>query len=393
MAVYFVRDVGMGPLELVLVGTALEVGYFLFEVPTGVVADTYSRRASVILAQLITGASVVVIGLVPSFVVIAIASAVQGFGWTFMSGADDAWLADEIGTENVARVYQHSAQLSRAAGLVGIALSVALGSVDLRIPVVAAGATTIGVGLFLAVGMPERGFRPAPRDRIGAAASMAATAQRGGRLLLARPVLLLIVGITACGGAWSEAFDRLGQAHLLVDVGVPALGELDPLVWFGILNAGTLLLALTIARPLSGRLSRAGRETMARALLVLDAVMIGGTLAFALAGRFAPAIAAFWTITVARSLAAPVYSAWVNVNVDDSSVRATVISMTNLGDSVGQWAGGPVLGAIGSAAGMPAALGVGAAVLSPALWLYTRAIRHHGREPELAEPAAAAVAP
>ena len=34
-AVYFVRDVGMSPLELVLAGTALEIAYFLFEVPPG----------------------------------------------------------------------------------------------------------------------------------------------------------------------------------------------------------------------------------------------------------------------------------------------------------------------------------------------------------------------
>jgi MFS transporter, DHA3 family, tetracycline resistance protein len=39
-AVYFVQEVGMNPLELVLVGTAMEVTIFVFEVPTGVVADT-----------------------------------------------------------------------------------------------------------------------------------------------------------------------------------------------------------------------------------------------------------------------------------------------------------------------------------------------------------------
>ncbi|MGH3036961.1 MAG: MFS transporter, partial [Gaiellaceae bacterium] len=62
-------------------------------------------------------------------------------------------------------------------------------------------------------------------------------------------------------------------------------------------------------------------------------------------------------------------------NVDDSRVRATVISITNLGDSAGQWGGGPALGAVGSAFGMRAALFVGALVLAPALLLYGRAIR------------------
>ena len=40
-AVYFVETVGMNPLELVLVGTAMEAAVFLFEIPTGVVADTF----------------------------------------------------------------------------------------------------------------------------------------------------------------------------------------------------------------------------------------------------------------------------------------------------------------------------------------------------------------
>ena len=43
-AVYYVTEVGMSPLQLVLVGTFMEVSIFVFEVPTGVVADTYSRR-------------------------------------------------------------------------------------------------------------------------------------------------------------------------------------------------------------------------------------------------------------------------------------------------------------------------------------------------------------
>ncbi|MGH3006605.1 MAG: MFS transporter, partial [Gaiellaceae bacterium] len=95
----------------------------------------------------------------------------------------------------------------------------------------------------------------------------------------------------------------------------------------------------------------------------------------AFAGSFALAMAAFWAVGVARELSEPVYATWLNANIDDSRVRATVISITNLGDSAGEWGGGPALGAIGSAFGVRAALAAGAAALSPALWLYTRALR------------------
>jgi hypothetical protein len=69
-----------------------------------------------------------------------------------------------------------------------------------------------------------------------------------------------------------------------------------------------------------------------------------------------------------------------------------VISMTNLGDSAGEWGGGPVLGVVGNAFGIRAALAASAAALSPALVLYTRALKHQGREPELAAEASATAA-
>jgi len=374
-AVYFVREVGMGPLELVLAGTALEVAYFLFEVPTAVVADSYSRRASVVVAQVLMGAAFVLTGAYAEVWVVLAAAALMGFGWTFKSGAEDAWLADEVGPERMARSFQRGAQVARALSLVGIGLAVGLALVDLRLPIVVGGVLFLALALVLALVMPETGFRPAPRGELSRARALARTARDGGRLVRARPILLLIVGITFFGGMWSEGVDRLWEAHLLVDIGVPGLGSLDPILWFGVLNAGALLLALAVAQPLVPRFERAGRQAMARILLVLDSLLIAATLAFALAGSFLLAVAAFWALDVARSLSYPVWSTWLNANVDDSRVRATVISITNLGDSAGEWGGGPALGAVGSAFGMRAALSVGALVLAPALWLYGRAIR------------------
>ena len=122
---------------------------------------------------------------------------------------------------------------------------------------------------------------------------------------------------------------------------------------------------------------------MAKTLLVSDALRIVGLLVFAFATSFAVALAAFWAARVVRSLAAPVYSTWLNANVEDSRVRATVLSMTNVFGSAGEWGGGPALGVVGNVFGIRAALAASAAVLTPALALYGRAIRHHGREPEL----------
>ena len=137
--VFFVRDLHMSPLELVLTGTALEVGYFVFEVPTGIVADSYSRRLSVVIGAGVMGIGFVLTGLAPGVALVIAAAALMGFGWTFRSGAEDAWLADELGLENIGRAYQRGAQVGRVAALAGIGLAVALALVGARLPIVASG--------------------------------------------------------------------------------------------------------------------------------------------------------------------------------------------------------------------------------------------------------------
>jgi DHA3 family tetracycline resistance protein-like MFS transporter len=382
--VYFVRTVGMSPLQLVLVGTFMELTVFLFEVPTGIVADVYSRRLSVVIGTLVMGAAIVVVGSVPEAWAVIAAWSVWGFGYTFTSGATDAWLADEIGAENVRPVYLRSAQIGRVVGLLAIGGSVALALVSLWLPIVVGGAVFLAVGAVLAVVMPETGFRPAPREATeGAVRAMARTGRTGARLVRRTPVLLLILAISASWGAWSEGYDRLGEAHILRDVGLPGFLGLSFVVWFGVIAAASLLLAIFVAQPTNRRLEHVRQETVTRILLALDVVLIGGVVAFALAGAFWVAVAAMLVTNVARGLAMPLFVSWLNQSITESSVRATVMSITNQADAVGQWTGGPAIGWIGNAFGIRAALVVGASLLSPAVGLYARALRHGGREPEL----------
>ena len=64
MAVYLVSELDLSPLELVLMGTAMEAAVFVFEVPTGVVADMYSRRLSLIIGFVGMGLAWMAVGLV-----------------------------------------------------------------------------------------------------------------------------------------------------------------------------------------------------------------------------------------------------------------------------------------------------------------------------------------
>ena len=81
----------------------------------------------------------------------------------------------------------------------------------------------------------------------------------------------------------------------------------------------------------------------------------------------------------------PLYTIWLNEQITESSVRATVLSISGQANAVGQAGGGAVLGVIGNVWGIRAALATGSLAIAPALWLYGRAIAREGREPELEE--------
>lgn len=199
------------------------------------------------------------------------------------------------------------------------------------------------------------------------------------------PALLILLAVAVFFGMSGEGFDRLWEAHLLKDIGLPAFAGLEPVLWFGLINAGTLVLSYLAAEVLGRALDVGNVAVAARLLFVLNALTIVGVLAFALAGSFAFALGAFWFASLTRKLFYPLYLTWVNRGLDPN-VRATVISISNQANSLGELAGGPVVGAVGTLASIRAALATAALVLSPALFLYGRAIRHDGVEPGLEAP-------
>src|SRR5512147_3071116 len=66
-SLYEATVAGLTPVQLILVGTTLELSAFLFEVPTGIVADVYSRRLSIIIGYVLMGLGCLVEGLFPFF--------------------------------------------------------------------------------------------------------------------------------------------------------------------------------------------------------------------------------------------------------------------------------------------------------------------------------------
>jgi MFS transporter, DHA3 family, tetracycline resistance protein len=391
MAVYLVQDVGLNPLELVLIGTVGEISYFLLEVPTGAIADSYSRRASVILGLIASGASMIVFGLTHDYPILLVATVLWGLGSALQSGAYEAWITDEHGLDGITGVFLRGAQFAYSGAIVGAILGVAVATQDLGAALLVGGAIVIATGVVCILVMPERGFQRRPAaERLSAARELKRNAVAGARLIRGHHILLLIVGITFFFGAASEGLDRLWEAHLIRDVGLPDFWGLDPVVWFGVFNVVGLAAGVVITTLLLPRLAYAGNAQLATALLVVTGILSVGMIVFGLATAFAVAAGAYLVARLARRIDEPLYAAWLNRNIEDSSVRATVNSLVGQSDAVGEIAGGPAIGVVGTLSGMRAALAASGLLLTPALALYARALRHGGREPELEEAEAPA---
>jgi MFS transporter, DHA3 family, tetracycline resistance protein len=390
-AVYLVQDVGVNPLQLVLLGTVSEIAVFLFEVPTGVVADTYSRRLSIIIGMIVSGAAIVVLGLVPVYWVIVVAAILRGIGGTFMSGAWEAWITDEHGVDGIGRVFLRGNQFSYLGAIVGAGVGVGIATQSLGAGIVFGGIVSVLTGIACIFLMPEHGFVRRPVEaRTSPFRAMRTTAVTGGKLVRGHNILLLIVGITFFAGAASEGLDRLWEAHLIQSVGLPELWGLDPVVWFGVFNIVGLAAGIVITSFLVPRFEYADNTKLARTLLGLTVVLSVSVVIFGLAASFAVAAVAYLVARLARRLKDPLYVTWLNKNVEDSSVRATVNSIASQSDAIGEVAGGPAIGVVGTVASLRAALVATGLLLTPAIALFVRALRHGGREPELEEAEAPA---
>jgi DHA3 family tetracycline resistance protein-like MFS transporter len=375
ITVYWVTSGRLNPLQLLLLGTSLEVSYFVFQLPTGVLADLVSRRLCVLAGLFIVGLAQVMQSLSPSFVNLMAAQAVLGLGAALNNGAQDAWIADElsaaVGDDRMTGVYLRATQLGLIATVAGSLLSGVIALAGLDMPLRVGGALICLLAVGAAVVMPERNFHPAARA-VGAgrvvrqaASALAEQTRSTHRSVLAVPGLVLLFGMTLFVGMWSESFDRLWGAFLLHDIRFPQIAGLHPAMWFGLVACAAAGLGLGATEVAKRRTQRLGPDSVVGALLVLTLAIGAAVVGLATAHAFAVVVVTYLVVSVLRPVLDPLLSGWM-VDRIQPSVRATALSAKEMFDSGGQILGGPIVGAIGTLASLRIALLAGAAALVPA---------------------------
>jgi MFS family permease len=367
----FLLDAGLGFFEVFVANAAFSAGMVVFEVPTGVVADTLGRRISFLLSVSVLAAStlayVALAQVEAGVAAFAAVSVAMGLGFTFYSGAMEAWLVDALGAQGfegvLDRVFARGAQVTGAAMLAGTVGGGLLGQVDLALPYLVRSALLAAVFVLAFVFMHDLGFTPR-RVRVAELPGEVVRNARAGVSFgwAQRPLRLLMLASFVQVGFFTWAF-YASQPYLL------DLLESDA-IWVAGLVAAGVALSMMLGNQIVDVASRyCGRRTTL--LLGAAAVEAAAAVVLGVAGSFWVALPALLLVTASLGVTGPVRQAYLH-QVVPTEQRATVVSFDSLVGNVGGVGGQVGLGALGEARSVGAAFVAGGIATAAALPLLRR---------------------
>ena len=362
----FLLDAGLSNAEAFAANAFFTVGQVIFEVPTGVVADTRGRRLSYMLGAgtllLSTLLYLVMWSVRAPFWGWALASILLGLGFTFFSGATEAWLVDALKvtgyTGPLERIFGRAQTVGGAAMLVGTVSGGVIAQVtNLGVPYILR-AAMLGVTLLVAMRyMHDLGFTP-QRDISPATAvrNVIRGSIDGG--FRNPPVRWLMLAAPFTAGAGIFVF-YAAQPYLLQlygDKTAYGVAGLAAAIVAGVQIVGGLIVSRV--RRLFGR--RTSALLIGGVLNVVLLILLGLTGSF----YVALLLLAAWAFVFA--IESPLRQAFMN-GLIPSEQRATVLSFDNLMASAGGVVAQPALGRVSDVNGYGAAYVVSAGIMVLAL--------------------------
>ena len=362
----FLLDAGLSFFEVFVANAAFSAGMVVFEVPTGVVADTLGRRVSFLLSVSVLAATtllyVALAQIGAGVVAFSLVSIGMGLGFTFYSGAMEAWLVDALAVTGyrgiLDRVFARGQQITGAAMLVGTVGGGLLGQVDLALPYVVRTVLLASVFVVAFVVMHDLGFTPrhvAPAELPGEIARNAKAGVEFG--WGQRPLRLLMLASLVQVGFITWGF-YASQPYLL------ELLDSDA-IWIAGFVAAGIALSMMVGNQV---VTVASRYCSRRTTLLLGAAVLQtcAAIALGLTGSFWVALPALLLVTASLGVTSPVRSAYLH-QVVSTEQRATVVSFDSMVSNVGGIGGQVGLGALGEARSIGAAFVAGGIATAAAL--------------------------
>lgn len=371
----FLLDAGLDIFQVFIANAVFTASMSLFEIPTGVLADTRGRRTSFLLSVVVVmlgtlgyvAASIFHTGLW-LFVVMSI---VLGLGYTFYSGAVEAWLVDALNATGYEGkldvVFSQGAMVFGVAMLIGAVGGGALGNINLALPFVVRAVLLAVVFCVSYIMMHDLGFSPRPLDWSTVLPEMQAVARDSLKFGWGKPTVRLLMGVSLVQMGYMIWGFYAWQPYFL-----DLLGQDAP--WVAGVVAALISLATIAGNALASRLSGiVGRRTTI--LLGGSVITSAATVAVGLTGSFWIAVSLFLLTMVMFGMMQPIKQAYLHGCIP-SDKRATVVSFDSLVGSGGGVVGQTGLGWLSQNASIASGYVVGGAftlLALPVLGLLRRA--------------------
>jgi len=368
---YHVQTVKLDPLQLVLIGTVLELSVFLFEIPTGVVSDLKSRKLSIIIGYSLIGIGFLIEGVFPYFITVIVAQIAWGIGYTFTSGSQQAWIADEVGEERASLAFIKGAKAGNLGKIIAIPLSILMGYFMINLPIIIGGLCMIGLAVYLTIFMKEENFKPL--DKEGRMSTLETMKENMGNIVShakASFIIRMLFLIALVVGFYSEGFDRLWIAHFLEVSNISSLTNEKLVVIMGGIQFIVVLVSFAALHLMNRSAVHQNLRQIYIVLFVSSFFIVISLIGFAFSTYVISLLVFYVIIQVTRQVMYPLEDIWLNKIIPDSSVRATFFSVKGQVDAIGQIGGGPVIGVVASGFTVKIALTVSAILLTPVLLLY-----------------------
>ncbi|WP_344212444.1 MFS transporter [Kribbella sancticallisti] len=354
-SLYMVVDAGLSAAQIVLIGAVQGIFALLGEVPAGVLADTFSRKWSLVLSQVLMGTAMVATGLVTSFPLLLATQVLWGLSWTFASGADIAWITDELDQpELISAVLSRTARAQLTGAATGLVALGALAWATRRdVAIVVGGSAMLVLALYVVLRFTERRFTPARTARW----STSWTIFRSGVALVRQsPEIRRIFLATFLINGAADAGGRLAPKQLL-DLGLPV--SWDPIVWLTGIGILALIVGAVVLRVVEKRLDGEHASHSYRVAAIVGAVGMA-VLAFA-----PDSVSASAALVIVSGIAVPltriIAVIWVNARTT-SAVRATTHSFLAQAEYLGEVTCGLAIALIATLVSLPVALAGSAAL-------------------------------
>ena len=367
--------------QVSLIYIVITITGMALEIPTGVIADTYSRRFSIILGGVFIGLCYTLIGLFPFYIVILIGAFLEAVGDTFVSGALEAWITDEVGVDNIGPVFIRGAQISTPLHWAGALLSIGLAALfNYQVPIASGGILWLLTALILVAKMPETVFAShehAPRISIQVYMKSARnTFVNSFKVIRNHTIVFRLVAASLFAAALLDIFYRFSRLYILNGFVLPAItmpyiGVLKNNLWFGFFEISQSILALlglTLLRRYT-RLQYA--RTFAGILTIFHILILAGVLLFANTNILFVAIGAWLVVNVFNDIGKPVVATWLNQAIDSTS-RATILSINSQVGMFGVLILSSGMSVIGDVYGVRSALFAASTFLLPIIVLYSQ---------------------